>query len=924
MNKKTLSGLLIFMLTIISSIFGLTNVNAETYDGRIKSAGKMEENYYYAHIRDYGEFTKHWDEMSWLVRTSDNAFVYCVQPFVKVNSNATYEVTTEDLAMLANITQENWNKIAKIAYYGYGYVGEGVDHSASKWYAATQMLIWEYADPTVESYFTKTIGGPKDASILAEEMAEIMDIVNNHNVRPNLEGVPSEMVIGDSVTLTDSNNVLNKYTIENVRGGNVSKNGNEITITANEVGNINFTLNKNGNMYGEPVQLYYATSAQNVVRRGNIDPIQLPFRINVLGGTITPNKVDSDTLTNEPQGEASLAGAVYGIYKEDGTKVGTVTTGADGRGTSDYLPNLGRFYLLEEKPSEGYLLDETKYYFEITEDNLNPEIQVVEKVITLDFDFTKVYADKHTGIMKAEPNVKFGIYNYKNELVKELTTDSQGNFKFTLPYGTYTVKQLTSTENFEMVEDFIIEVKETGPVVKKTIANAEITAKLKVVKIDSETKEVIRRSGIKFKIFNLDTNEYVCQNVTYPTTQKICVFETNELGEFITPYELSSGRYRLEEVDQIIDGYLWNDKSHPFEIGENMEVITDSEYGIIFETLFSNTRVEGEVNIHKNGEKVVISDGKITYVKTDLEGVTFGIYAREDILHNGKVIYHKGDLVTTIVSDVNGDAKYSGMYLGKYFAKELESLPNYKLDTTEYDFELKYEDQYTPIVRAMLEIDNFLIKGDLEFTKTSISDGKPLPNTLISIFNENDEEIFSGRTSSDGKIIIKNIPAGRFYILEREAPEGFLINEEPMWFEIKEDGEVVKANMEDERIKAIVIIYKVDQNGNALAGVKIGLYDLEGNLVYEGITNEEGVIETTVEYGEYYWKEIETINGFALSEEKIYVSVKEDGAIAENTLVNIEIPNTLSNTYINIIGSLVVLVGAGIIIISNKNNKKKN
>ena len=141
---------------------------------------------------------------------------------------------------------------------------------------------------------------------------------------------------------------------------------------------------------------------------------------------------------------------------------------------------------------------------------------------------------------------------------------------------------------------------------------------------------------------------------------------------------------------------------------------------------------------------------------------------------------------------------------------------------------------------------------------------------------------------------------------------------------IKEDGEVVKANMEDERIKAIVIIYKVDQNGNALAGVKIGLYDLEGNLVYEGITNEEGVIETTVEYGEYYWKEIETINGFALSEEKIYVSVKEDGAIAENTLVNIEIPNTLSNTYINIIGSLVVLVGAGIIIISNKNNKKKN
>ena len=71
-----------------------------------------------------------------------------------------------------------------------------------------------------------------------------------------------------------------------------------------------------------------------------------------------------------------------------------------------------------------------------------------------------------------------------------------GNFEFNLPYGSYTVKQLTSTSGHEKMKDFNIEVKEVGGVIKKVISNAEITAKLRVVKIDAETKEVIKRAGL--------------------------------------------------------------------------------------------------------------------------------------------------------------------------------------------------------------------------------------------------------------------------------------------------------------------------------------------------------------------------------------------------------------------------------------------
>ena len=74
--------------------------------------------------------------------------------------------------------------------------------------------------------------------------------------------------------------------------------------------------------------------------------------------------------------------------------------------------------------------------------------------------------------MTPEVGVKFGIYNNKNESVGEYTTDEQGNFEVKLPYGTYTVKQLTTTTGHEKMNDFNIEVKEVGNTIKRTILNA--------------------------------------------------------------------------------------------------------------------------------------------------------------------------------------------------------------------------------------------------------------------------------------------------------------------------------------------------------------------------------------------------------------------------------------------------------------------
>ena len=133
--------------------------------------------------------------------------------------------------------------------------------------------------------------------------------------------------------------------------------------------------------------------------------------------------------------------------------------------------------------------------------------------------------------------------------------------------------------------------------------------------------------------------------------------------------------------------------------------------------------------------------------------------------------------------------------------------------------------------------------------------------------------------------------------------------------------------MTNEKITSTVGIHKVDEDGNPIKGVTIGVYDLDGNLIYSGVTDENGDIEFIVEYGSYYFQEIATLDEFELSEEKVYFDVTEDGEYIQRTLINelkeIEVPNTSSNTYIDIIAGAIVLLGTGLIIISSRRKNKK-
>lgn len=734
-------------------------------------------------------------------RRSDGRVAYCIEPGIDFSDSTILTGYDHDQASLSGMSPDTWLRVNLLAYYGYGYG----NHTDSKWYAITQYEIWKAYPRGWTTYWADSFHG-NNISQFESESAELLSLVNSHFTRPSFSGSTTEVVVGDTITLTDNNGVLSKYNIESNKDVTIRKEGNKLYITPNKVGNITINLNKYSDRIGSPTLAYIADGVQNLMTAGNLDPVNASLKINSIGGKVTINKVDKDTKLSVPQGDATLKGATYGIYKEDGTKVSSITTNDKGIVTSGTLPSQGRYYLQEEIPSQGYELDtDNRYYFVITKDNLYPTVTVYEKVIERHFDLFKVFATDKTGFLIGESNISFDIYlKSSNKKVARITTNEKGYAEAVLPYGKYIVKQVSSTLNHEKIEDFEITINEnTEEPYYHLISNAEIKAKLKVVKIDADSKEVIKMSGIKFKIFDLQNNEYVCQNVTYPNAQKICEFETNENGEFITPYALKSGKYRLEEIDQKIDGYLWNSNSMEFEIGENSELITDNDYGTMILVKFKNQQVKGKVTINKTGEKLIIKNGSYSYEEVALEGVKFGIYAREDIItKDGKKHYKKNELISTIYTNDEGVAELDNLFLGKYYIKEL-SVPNDNLvlDTKEYDFELTYKDQYTEVVTKSFEILNKYKKGELIFTKTDLSTGKVLPNTLIEIYTENNVLIFSGRTDKDGKIIISNLPVGKYFILEKEAPEGYMLADNKIPFEIKDNGDVVKANMTNQAIE---------------------------------------------------------------------------------------------------------------------------
>lgn len=784
-NKYKLA--LMFFVSVFFMLAGYTEVSAATL------TQTPVDNWYYTR-RGGG---KPYMSAQWNLYDLDGKTAYCIEPGVNITTSD-YEGAIGWIN--SPYSDEVNRKIQLYGYYGYNYPG----HENLRYRAAAQSLIWEATGGQIIEFWTERYGNGNFINLNAERN-EILRLASTHYEVPTFDSDTKDAVIGETTTFTDTKGILSNFDVVKSSDASVSINGNTLSVTPNVVGNITVVLKKK-TYTQDPTIIFVGKDAtsQKMGMFGVDDPVLVRVKLNVVGGSLKINKKDLDTKLSKPQGDATFKNAVYELLDENYNFITDLIIDDSFGAKTDKILSPNKIYILREKTaSEGYLLDKTEYKFKIDRDNLDIEMDVYEDVIEKIVNIYKVFADGSTTILKGEPNVSFEIYlKSTGEYYKTIKTDEKGFVSVKLPYGKWIFKQVSSTSGFEKVKDFEIVINnDSDEDITKIISNAEIKAKLKLIKVDSESRKILVRDGIKFRIKNLDTGEYVCQNVTYPGQKKICVFETKD-GMFITPYVLGYGNYQIEELEeQSIPGYVWNSVPLKFSIDENSKFIQDDEFGLMLEVQFENKEVKGEVEIKKVGEKLVIENGTFRYEEIELDGVHYDLIADGDIYAgDGTLIYKDKQLIKSFVTK-DGYFKLTNLYLGKYCLIETKTVGNHVLNSKPYCFEIKYKDQYTDTIKLIINQKNYLAKGDFELSKVDLSTGEPVEGALIEIYTEDDILIYSGRTDKSGKLYVKGLESGKKYkFVEKEAPEGYILNDEIHEFEILNNGDIVKDTLSNEKI----------------------------------------------------------------------------------------------------------------------------
>lgn len=900
MNKITKSLLLIMALAVGFSLKA-ESVSAATLT-------KVKSGYYYDRATADGSDHHSW---YWQNYTIDGEVAYCIEP--NVPEGVEYPETNWEATGLPNSIKE---RVLLIGYYGYTYHG----HQTTEYRAATQGMIWStIIGNGAHTQFTTERWGAGSKLNISNEEAEIERLIAHHYDKPSFNGGTYTAQVGEPIVLTDTNNILSNFDVS-VDGADFSISGNELTITPTKNGTINVRMVKKVD-YSSNYKIFSGDGIQDMMVAGGVDPVVASVKVNAYYSSVELSKEDSET-NKTPQGQASLKNALYGVYSQDGTLVTTITTDEFGNGKSDAVLSYGSYYIQEITPSEGYYLDSTRYPVTL-KGQANVKINVPETVIKNRIQILKQYdyVDGNTTFLNAESGIIFEIFYPDNRKFGEITTDKHGYAEMDIPYGVWRFHQKNTNTGFEKIYDFYITVNETSEKEQYyNILNNKMSAYLQVFKTDIETGKTIALADTTFKILNTDTNQYVSQYVAGHVYDE---FKTDKDGKFITYLKLEAGNYKLIEISSPIN-YLINKNGLPFTIGDGTHY-SYTNYGAFITVYFSDQPIKGQIEVNKTGEEVVIKDGTFIYEEKPLDKVTFEIYANEDILSpDGNTLYYeKGQLVDTIVTK-DGYAISKELYLGSYYIIEVKTDDSHVLDTKKYEFTLTQKDDMTPIVYHSYSALNLLKKGTLEFKKTDISTGKEIPDTKVEIFHVKEdgtfELVFTGITDKDGKIIIKDLFVGKFAIIETDPATGYKLSDEIVSFEIKENGEIVKANMTNEKIKSLIKIHKVDESGEKLSGVEIGIFNLENNLLGTYVTDENGDIEVELEYGSYYYQELKTIEGHILNDEKVFFDVTEDGAVIETTLVNVKVPNTsLSDSKVlDVVGIVLMIAGVGYLIYAKK------
>lgn len=582
----------------------------------------------------------------------------------------------------------------------------------------------------------------------------------------------------------------------------------------------------------------------------------------------------------------------------------------------------------EETETEPETTPETE-----TEETQKPETEIPEEYQPEEIPSEDLEASGGAGIVEQpEEGAKFQIYltsagSYDNAHEAErdiLVTDADG-FAMTkdLPYGRYTVHQIEGKEGQAFVKDFTVFIRNEDETYSYIINNQTQSSLIRVEKHDVETGKIIPAANIGFQVRDMATGELITQTVYYPTPVEITTFFTNDEGWLMLPCELPYGNYELIEVETCY-GYVLDSEPVPFTVDGSQDVVTVEKH---------NIAQKGRIHITKTGEMfstVRVEENKgfsdrytPVYEVCGMEGAVYEIRAAEDIYTlDGTLRAEKGAVVDTVTTDENGKASSTLLYLGKYEITEIQAPDGMVLNTESKTAELTYAGQEVDVTETSAGFYNERQKVLISLDKVMEQDEKfgigmngEVHSVIFGLYAAEDIPAADGtvipedglievlEVQEDGTAVAQtDLPFGSYYLREDGTNVHYLPNDTryPVVFEYagQETALVeIRANdgnaIENKLKYGSVSGKKLDEDGNALAGAKIGLFAekteafTEKNAILVTTSAEDGsFLFEKVPYGNWIVREIEQPEGFVLCEESFPVEISKDAQV-----VTVEITN---------------------------------
>ncbi len=606
-------------------------------------------------------------------------------------------------------------------------------------------------------------------------------------------------------------------------------------------------------------------------------------------GTLTLKLKKKDAQTDStPQGNATLAGAVYQVSYQKGGQTVTEELTSDSSGTLGTIEGIpfGTVTVKELSAPEGYRLDtEVHTYtvdgsqligdvFELEVDDLAEEVQrgglTIQKLdsetgTTPQGDASLEGIQFEIVNQSTNPVVVNGTTAIPGQVAMTITTDSSGvasTGENALPYGEYTVREVSTNDSMlqTFTEEIPVTISEDGQVLTYEAENEVVRGGIDITKEDSQTGSTPQGNasfaGIDFEIINRSANPVVVGGTTYAVGEVVMTVTTNESGIASTGTDaLPYGTYEVRE----------SATNESMLLTWTGETVTVRQNGHSVAITAVNEVERGGLAV----EKQDTITGSTPQGDANFEGITFEIInnSRNPVIVEGQK-YQPGEVVKTLVTDAEGKASTADDLLpyGEYILHEsatnesmLQTAPDQTVlvedDGVIYEFAMADE-----VVRGGVLIE----KRDLESGLLTPLGGASLDGTLFEITNKSVNAVYvNGALYQPGEVCAtievvdgvaqtdaRALPYGSYQMVESKPGEGYLHTDQTVRsFQIREDGQVIEFRDGDAAYNQVArgdlqFVKTGEDNMHRFANVAFKLTSQTTGESHIFITDENGEVRT--------------------------------------------------------------------------------